>query len=90
VSRLGAAAATLLAALLLAGVAQATLAPAPGALKPLKLVLAQRSEHAIVSCSVHGTGMHGQVSRLEKKLGPVACEHPPRSQPLDGNFVLAP
>jgi hypothetical protein len=87
-SRLGAVAAPLFAGLCFAGAAQATLFPAPGRLTPLPLVMIPRSTHAIVSCSLHGKGMKGELSRLEKRLGPVACEHPPRSQPLDGNLLF--
>ena len=36
------------------------------------------------SCIVHGRGVNGTVGRIERKLAPVACEQPPRSEPLAG------
>jgi hypothetical protein len=45
------------------------------------------------SCSAHALkSPHGSVGRIERKLAPVACEQPPRSNLMGTGFfiVLAP
>jgi len=82
-----------LAALALAGTAHATSAPPYGGLGKLQLLKIVQLPHAgrtVLTCSLRGRGLHGKASVIEKKLAPVACEQPPRSQVLDGSFVLGP
>jgi hypothetical protein len=81
---------SILAALVAGTAARATLAPAPGQLKPFTFAQLQRADRVALSCSVHGRRLRGAARRIERKLAPVACEQPPRSKALDGNFVLAP
>lgn len=40
------------------------------------------------SCSVRPRRNEGEVSRIGRKLAPVACEQPPRSKVLDAGFVI--
>src|SRR5579884_4250695 len=89
--RLGVLVVSIAAALVVGGgLARATLAPAPGPLKPFTFSQLQRADRVALSCSVHERRLRGAARRIERKLAPVACEQPPRSKALDGNFVLAP
>ena len=85
--------AAFLVVLAFAGTAQATSAPpyaGLGKLQPLTIVQLPHSGRTTLTCSLRGRGLHGKAGAIEKKLAPVACEQPPRSQVLDGNFVLGP
>ena len=86
-------AASFVAALAFAGTAQATSAPpyaGLGKLQPLTIVQLPHAGRTTLTCSLRGRGLHGKARAIEKKLAPVACEQPPRSQVLDGNLLLGP
>jgi hypothetical protein len=83
-------------ALALTGSAAATTQPFPGfhTLKSLPVIdLGRVYEHQhSASCSAHARQAKGTVSRVDRKVLPVACEQPPRSHVRDAGsvIVLAP
>jgi hypothetical protein len=79
-------------ALALTGSASATsLPPFAGfrTLKSLPVIDLGRAYHQrTVSCSAHGRQAKRSVSRVDRKLVPVACEQPPRSHVRDAGSVI--
>ena len=72
-------------ALSLAPVASAEFGPPlpsiPSALHTVQIVYIKGAEgRAPSSCEVHARKSSGAVGKVERKLAPVACEQPPRSQ----------
>ena len=61
----------------------------PSTLKTLPLLTTKAgSGRAPSSCIVHAVRSKGTASRIERKLAPVACEQPPRSQLLGTGFFI--
>jgi hypothetical protein len=42
----------------------------------------------LASCSAHEVRSKGASGRVERKLAPVACEQPPRSQVIGNGFFI--
>ena len=87
-SRIGALLALLVSSLVLAGSAAATARPP---LRGLPIIQLPGTRHTTVSCSAHARKAKSKVARFARKLTPVACEQPPRSQVRDvGQLILGP
>jgi hypothetical protein len=85
-SRLGALIALLVSSLVLAGTAAATVRPP---LRGLPIIQLPGTQHGTVSCSAHARQAKSKVARFARRLTPVACEQPPRSQVRDiGQLIL--
>jgi hypothetical protein len=89
-SRIGALLALLFSSLALAGLATAATKP-PHLLKGLPVIQLPGSQRSPVSCSAHARQARSKVARFARKLAPVACEQPPRSQVRDvGQLIIGP
>jgi hypothetical protein len=80
-------------ALLLVPAAAASFGPpltsVPSTLRTLPVIaLKTGTARAPSSCSVRPRRNQGEVSRIGRRLAPVACEQPPRSKVLDAGFVI--
>jgi hypothetical protein len=74
-----------------AGTASATSRPPAPTLRMLKafpVIELQRESRSRESCSAHARQAKGPVSRVDRKLAPVACEQPPRSRVRDAGSVV--
>jgi hypothetical protein len=73
-------------ALAVAPLASATLFPPVGSWK-LVHVTKPTALHIVRSCNAQSKS-RTPVATTSRRLHPVACEQPPRSKALDGNFVI--
>jgi hypothetical protein len=90
-SRLGALPALLVASLALAGCGAAAASSPPHLAKKLPVIQLPAAQHGTVSCNAHARQAKSKAARVARKLSPVACEQPPRSQVRDvGQLILGP
>ena len=56
--------------------------------KTLPLTTIKTRDRPASSCIVHAVRSRGVAGRIERKLAPVACEQPPRSQLIGAGFLI--
>ena len=76
-------------ALLAVPYAPASLFPPAGQLRLEKVKTPKRAPFTFVTktCAAHSKGQ-SILAEISRKVQPVACEQPPRSNALDGSFVI--